>query len=74
MNKEYQNLLSVFKDKLSQSENYYKSMQSQIEDLKSQLNDKDRIINEYKKKNNLIQNNVRSIPVYTEQINDIQKK
>ena len=27
LNKEYQNLLSVFKDKLAQSEHYYKTLQ-----------------------------------------------
>ena len=49
LNKEYQNLLSVFKDKLSQSEQYYKTCKSQIEDLEKQLKEKDKIILDYKK-------------------------
>ena len=74
LNKEYQNLLSVFKDKLSQSEQYYKTCKSQIEDLEKQLKEKDKIILDYKKRNNMIENNIKNIPEYTEQIKDIQKK
>ena len=74
LNKEYQNLLSVFKDKLSQSEQYYKTCKSQIEDLEKQLKEKDKIILDYKKRNNMIENNIKNIPEYTEEIKDIQKK
>jgi chromosome segregation ATPase len=74
LNKEYQNLLSVFKDKLSQSEQYYKACKSQIEDLEKQLKEKDKIILDYKKRNNMIENNIKNIPEYTEEIKDIQKK
>ena len=35
--KEYQNLLSVFKDKVTQSENYNKTFKKQIDDLKNEL-------------------------------------
>ena len=74
LSKEYQNLLSVFKDKITQSENYNKSFKKQIEDLKKQLNQKDNVISEYKKRNNIIETNIKNIPVYTQQINEIQSK
>ena len=74
LNKEYQNLLSVFKDKLIQSEKYLKIFQNQIEDLKIKLNEKDKLVLEYKKRNDIINNSLKNIPIYTEQIKDIQKK
>ena len=48
--KEYQNLLSVFKDKVTQSENYNKTFKKQIDDLKNELNEKDNLISQYKNK------------------------
>ena len=72
--KNIQNLLTVFKDKLTQSENYLNIFQNQIEDLNIKLNEKDKLILEYKKRNDKINNNLKNIPVYTEQIKDIQKK
>ena len=74
LNKEFQNLLSSFKDKLSQIDFHYKSFQKQIEDLKNQLKEKDKIILDYKNKNNIITNKMKNIPKYNEQIKEIQKK
>ena len=59
LTKEYQNLLSVFKDKIEQSENYNKTFKKQIEDLKNQINQKDILISEYKKRNNSIEKNIK---------------
>ena len=72
--KEYQNLLSVFKDKVTQSENYNKTFKKQIDDLKNELNEKDNLISQYKKQNNLNEINAKSIPSYTEQFNEIESK
>ena len=44
LTKEYQNLLSVFKEKIEQSENYNKTFKKQIDDLKNQINQKNKLI------------------------------
>ena len=62
LNKEYLNLLSVFKDKIAQNDLYQKNTKNHIDDLNKKLNEKDLIINEYKKRNNIIEKNFKSMP------------
>ena len=74
LNKEYLNLLSVFKDKIAQNDLYQKNTKNHIDDLNKKLNEKDLIINEYKKRNNIIEKNFKSMPEkYIQQINDLRK-
>ena len=74
LNKEYQNLLSVFKDKNTQNELFKKNIKNQINDLNQKLKEKDLLINEYKKRINIIEKNFKSLPEnYTRKINELQK-